>query len=368
MNGKTAFIDGSRLMIEGAVLAGAQVFVGYPITPANLLYAYSSRRFSTVLPAPDEITTLQWMSGFSAAGKLPVTATSYPGLALMIESIGMAFMMELPMVIILVQRLGPATGTATCGAQGDLSLLYGINSGGHPIPTLCPSGMAECYGLSAEAVKLAVRLRMPVFLLTSKEMVMTLRSFDLTGLEPVHRVPRNFYDSPLPYIPYAPGPDGVPPFLPVGDPTHQVRLTASTHDSRGALQHSTPEALANTGRLRTKTLANLSEYTRYEYHREDSDTLLFSFGITADAAREAASSLKLKGRPVSLLIGKTLFPVPPEYLEIMNRYPRVVVAEENADGQFRRILFGENGRPGVSGVNRAGGMIGPDEIEGEVLG
>jgi 2-oxoglutarate ferredoxin oxidoreductase subunit alpha len=140
---RISFIDASRLMIEGAVQAGAQVFVGYPITPANLLYAYSSRRFPIVLPAPDEITTLQWMSGFSAIGKIPVTATSYPGLALMTESIGMAFMMELPMVIVLVQRLGPSTGTATCGAQGDISMINGINSGGYPIPTLCPASFCR---------------------------------------------------------------------------------------------------------------------------------------------------------------------------------------------------------------------------------
>ena len=88
-----SLIDASRLMIEGAVQAGGGVFVGYPITPANLLYSYSCRRFPLALPVPDEISALQLMSGFSVAGKLPATATSFPGLALMVESIGMAFMM-----------------------------------------------------------------------------------------------------------------------------------------------------------------------------------------------------------------------------------------------------------------------------------
>lgn len=269
--GKTAFIDGSRLMIEGAVRAGAEVFVGYPITPANLLYAYSSRRFPVVLPAPDEITTLQWMSGFSAAGRFPVTATSYPGLALMIESIGMAFMMELPMLVILVQRLGPATGTATCGAQGDLALLHGINSGGQPIPTLCPSDMDDCYDLSARAVGLALRLRCPVILVSSKEMVMTLRSYDLSGLAPVNPAPREYYRGTAPFLPYAAGPDGVPPFLPVGNREHQVRFTASTHERNASLQHSTPEALENTRRLREKTEGNLGEYTLFDYDDRRSD-------------------------------------------------------------------------------------------------
>lgn len=363
---RRAFIDGSRLMIEAAVQSGADVFVGYPITPANLLYAYSSRRFPMVLPAPDEITTLQWMSGFSAAGRFPVTATSYPGLALMIESLGMAFMMELPMVVMLVQRLGPATGTATCGAQGDLSLLNGINSGGYPVPTLCPSNLDDCYHLSARAVKLALRLRCPVFLLSSKEMVMTLQSYDLSRLAPVEKAAWPLYTGSETYLPYAADQDGVPPFLPVGDPAHQVRLTASTHERNASLQHSTPEALENTRRLRRKTEQNLSEYTIYEYEPGGSDTLIFSFGITSAAAREAAASLRERGNPVSLMIAKTIFPVPPEYTDIMNRYSRVVIAEENDAGQYREILFGKNGRKGVTGVNGLGRLISPTEIEAEV--
>ena len=119
-NSRMVITDGSRLIIEALARAGAAAFIGYPITPANLLYSYAAARIPIMLPAPDEITTVQWMAGLSAGGKIPVTATSFPGYALMIESINMAFMMELPMVIILVQRLGPATGTATCGAQGDL--------------------------------------------------------------------------------------------------------------------------------------------------------------------------------------------------------------------------------------------------------
>ena len=123
---RPVLLDGSRLIVEALARAGADAYVGYPITPASLIYTYSSRRFPAALPAPDEITALQWMAGLAAAGHLPVTATSFPGFALMVESINMAYMMELPMLIILVQRLGPATGTATAGAQGDLLLLNGL--------------------------------------------------------------------------------------------------------------------------------------------------------------------------------------------------------------------------------------------------
>lgn len=83
---KNVLLEGSLLIIESLARAGADVFIGYPITPANLLYLYASRRFPVALAAPDEITTLQWMSGFAAAGKIPVTATSFPGFALMVET------------------------------------------------------------------------------------------------------------------------------------------------------------------------------------------------------------------------------------------------------------------------------------------
>lgn len=363
---KSALIDASRLMIEGTVQAGAQVFVGYPITPANLLYAYSCQRFPMALPVPDEISALQLMSGFSLTGKLPVTATSFPGLALMTESIGMAFMMELPMVIMLVQRMGPSTGTATCGAQGDIGFIGNINSGGYPVPTLCPSSFDDAFTLSARAVEVAIKLRSPVFVLTSKEMIMTLKSFDLSRINSVNRVERSWYSGEKSYVPYLPGDNGVPDFLPVGSSKHQVRFTASTHDSKAALQHSTVEALANTRRLRTKMEQNLSEYSFYDYEKEDSHTLLFSYGISAAAAREAAKILRQSGKAVSLLIAKTLFPVLPEYLEIANSYKRVVVAEENLSGQYREILFGRNGRTGVSGVNCIGRLITPLEIVEEV--
>lgn len=360
---RVLLIDGSRLIVESLARAGADVFVGYPITPANLIYAYSFRRLPAALAAPDEITALQWMAGFAAAGRLPVTATSFPGFALMTESINMAFMMELPMVIVLAQRLGPATGSATCGAQGDLLLLQGMISGGHPVPVFCAGDLNDCWELPAAALSVAVRLRTPVILLTSKEMVMTLSSFDIASLPGISPVERNRYEGSEAYRPYEPGPDLVPPFLPVGNDTHQVRLTASTHDRRGILQHAGSEALANTARLQEKVLHNLPSFTYYELDEEPgARTIVVAFDITAPAARQAAAELRRQGRKVSLLVPKTLLPVPPVYHEILGRYNRAVIAEENLSGQYRRILYGDAGRAGVTGVNAIGRMLTPEEI------
>jgi len=365
----TVLLDGSRLIIEAMARAGADVFIGYPITPANLLYRYGTQRFATAMAAPDEISTLQWMAGFSATGRIPVTATSFPGFALMVESINMAYMMELPMVVILSQRLGPASGTATCGAQGDLLMLNGVISGGYPVPTLCISNPEDCWQIAAAAVETAVKLRSPVVLLTSKEMVMTTLSFDLGTLPEIEPVERQFYDGDTTFRPYQPQENGVPAFLPVGNAKHQVRLTASTHDTAGVLRGASGEALANTKRLPEKTIGNLPEYTYYDLaETEGADTIIVSHGISSQAAREAQTMLTQSGKPTSLLIAKTLCPVPPVYGEIVTKYRRVVVAEENYGGQFRQMLFGRFPRDGVSGVNAVGRLITPQEIITEVQG
>lgn len=366
-NKNLVLIDGSRLIIEAMVKAGAEVFIGYPITPANLLYFYSSQRFPIALAAADEITTLQWMAGFSAVGKLPVTATSFPGFALMVESINMAYMMELPMVIVLAQRLGPSTGTATSGAQGDLLLLNGTISGGYPLPTICISNLKDCWELAAKSVAMAVKLRTPVILLTSKEMVMTLSSFDTEDLPEIESIYFDYYQGQETYCSYLPQENLVPAFLPVGNDRYQVRLNASTHDTRGILQNNTKEALENTIRLQKKLEKNLSDFTFYELNEKSgADSIIVSYDITAQAAREAVSILKSQGKSVSLLIIKTIFPLPLQYGQILEKYSHVIIAEENHNGQLKQILYGNFHKRGVYSITAVGKMITPQEIIHEV--
>jgi 2-oxoglutarate ferredoxin oxidoreductase subunit alpha len=362
-----ALLDGSRLIAESCARAGADVYVGYPITPASLIYTYASRRFPSLLAAPDEITVIHWMAGLSAAAHLPVTATSFPGLALMVEGINMAVMMELPLVIVLAQRMGPSTGAATVGAQGELLFLSGLISGGYTLPVLCIAGVDDCWHLPPVALQAAVDLRSPVVLLTSKEMVMTQRSFDLARLGEIAPVRRRFYDGPPPYRPYDAGDGLVPPFLPVGNSDHQVRLTASTHGPFGLLRHVAGEALANTRRLQEKVEDGMPALYDLD-EQEGAETLVVSYGITAGATREAVATLRLQGTAVSLLVARTLLPIPDVYYEILDRYPRVVVAEENLQGQLAQLLYGQRLPPGVRRVGGIGRMVSPERIVREVRG
>lgn len=365
---KNVLIDGSRIIAEACVRSGADVFVGYPITPSNLFYRYSQQAFPLFMAGPDEISVIQWMTGFSAAGKFPVTATSFPGLALMVESLNMAYMMEMPMLLIIVQRLGPSTGSATTGAQGDLKLLNGIISGGYPVPVFCPSTYEEGWSLAHKAIGTAIKLRTPVILLTSKEMVMTQRSFDLSTLPDIEKIEQPVYSGQDPYKSYLAGQDLVPPFVPLGHTDHQVRINSSTHDNEGMIRKGTPESLDNTRRLRAKIEKHLPEITFYSLEDEPgARDLIVTYGISADASRDALLQLRKNGKKVALLTVNTLLPVAAEIVQLINRYERVTFVEENLTGLYREIIFGQQQHGRIRSVNKIGSMIDPSEIVAKVI-
>lgn len=360
---RVVLTDGSRIITEALVRAGADVYIGYPITPSNLFYGYASKRFPSFYAAPDEISVVQWMSGLSATGKIPVSATSFPGLALMTESLNMAYMMELPMVLVVAQRLGPSTGSATTGAQGDLAFLNGIISGGYPVPVFCPSSFEDCWKLAAKSVEFAIKVRTPVVLLTSKEMVMTHKSFDLSNLEEITAVNRKTPKPSKNYRSYQSNSELVPAFLPLGAKGSQVRMNSSTHDNDGLIRKGDQESLDNTRRLKLKIEKWIPGYTYYEWERQiGAERLLVSYGISADAAREARIHLHNKNLKVDLLIIKTLLPVEDEILEIISHYDQIDFVEENLSGQLKELIFGKRKIAGVGCINKIGSMITPGEI------
>ncbi|MCP4120521.1 MAG: hypothetical protein GY751_02070 [Bacteroidetes bacterium] len=362
MSGKV-LTDGSKLIMEACALSGADVFVGYPITPSNWFYAYAKQRMPLFLAAPDEISVLQWMAGFSAVGKFPVTATSFPGFALMIESLNMAYMMELPMLIILTQRLGPSTGSATTGAQGDLMALKGCISGGFPLPVFSPSNFEDCWNLTHAAIQTAIRLSTPVVLLSSKEMVMTQKSFDLATLSEIEKIKRTSSQIKMPFKTYYTPETLVPQYIPLGNETLQVRRNSSTHDDEGLIRKGTPESMGNTRRLKEKLEKRIDEYTFFElFEEEGADELIISYGISANAARDALPMIRSKGKKVSLLIVKTLLPFPSSIFEILGKYKNLTFVEENLPGLLREMLFGLVPNENIRTVTKFGGMIHPSEI------
>ncbi len=363
MSSNFSLVDGSKLIVEALVQSGVEAFVSYPITPANWINQYASQRFPTMTFAPDEISVAQWIAGLSSAGKLSATATSFPGLALMVESLNMSFMMELPMIIVIAQRLGPSTGSATVGAQGDLMLLNGFISGGYNIPVFSTSNLEDCWTVTEKAVHTAVKLRTPVVLLTSKEMIMTARSIDLSTLPELTKVEYDLYKGSGPYIPYNSDEKLVPPFLSLTNNEHQVRINSSTHDDSGTIKKATKAALGNTIRLHNKIQRRISEYLLYE-HDESSEKniLIVSYDITAEATRDAVRQLRENGVNISALYVKTIIPFAKELMTIIYGYENVIFAEENLTGLLVKMIYGNNPPKNVTKVNRIGSMISPSEI------
>jgi len=357
------FTDASMLITEAAVQSGADIFIGYPITPSNRFYEYGAQRFPSFLAGPDEITVLQWMTGYSATGKFPVTATAFPGLALMAESLNMAYAMELPMLLILTQRLDPSTGSATTGAQGDLMFLNGLMSGKYPLPVFSHSNFEDAWDMTHEAMKTAIKFRTPVILLTSKELVMTNKSFDLNSLKKISHLKKFSTEVIEPYAPYKTGKEMVPAYIPLGDEKYKVRINASTHNDAGLIKKNDPESMANTRRLKDKFEKRIEEFTFYEFdNQESSEQIIVTYGISADACRDAVKHLRNKGKKVSLIVVKTLIPVAKEITDIIDGFQKVLFVEENIDGIYSDIIYGKKPPLKVKCVNKIGSLISPSEI------
>ena len=356
------------MVAEGALAAGCRFFAGYPITPASEIYEVMMRELvglgGLALSAPDEISSLCYCVGASLRGLKAMTATSGPGWALMSETVQYALMTETPVVVALIQRLGPSTGGATQGAQGDVLLAEFSTSGGYTIPVFAPSNAAECYELTQQAFNWSERLRTPVVLLSDKEVGMTTEPVEeaaLARLAPVARAPLDAKATLAAYeIERA---EEIPGFAPVGGGA-KVTVTGSAHDRQGRLRKVSAEVVEMLAHLQRKIEA---QATRMALVRADLDPeascLLVSYGITARAAREAVGILRGEGFPISFLQIQTLFPVPVEALhEAAAGIRTIFVAEENSTGQYRSVLAPFLTGQRVLGINKMGSMISPGEI------
>ncbi len=359
--------SGNQLVVEGALRAGCRFFSGYPITPASEIYREMTARLQArgdlAVGAPDEISALCYCIGASQRGVKAMTATSGPGWALMIEAFQYALMTETPVVVAMVQRLGPSTGGATQGAQGDVLLAEFATSGGYTVPVLAPSTPQECFALTVHAFNWAEALRTPVVLLSDKEVAMTYEAIDLGALPDVPVWTRRPATGDGYRAVTFGAPEEVPPFAPLAGGL-KVTLTGSAHNRDGWLRKNDPETLEVLGHLEAKVAARASEMAMVAPDLEDgADTLVLAYGITARAAREAVRAARAAGRRVSFLGVQTLFPVPVDAIRAAARGARrILVAEENLGGLYRRALAGTLGDGRLAGVNGLGRMIRPAEI------
>jgi 2-oxoglutarate ferredoxin oxidoreductase subunit alpha len=343
-------MEGNEAIGWGAMAAGCNFFAGYPITPATTIYNTMLKLLPPLggicLQGEDEIASIGFCLGAAMSGMKTMTATSGPGISLYSEQISFAIGSEIPLVIVDVQRLGPSTGSATKGADGDIQFLQWSNSGGLPVIVLAPVDVKDCYVLTMQAFNLAEQYRCPVFVAANKEVSMTRETIDLDRLERPQTIDRNRADVDEPFVPFGVK-DGqqVPDFLAIGG-ERLVRQTSSTHGADGYIT-TDPEQIAQMQqRLDDKLQKNIAAFTYYdEYLVPGADTLVIAYGVTARAAKAAVKNVQESNTRASLLILKTLWPVPEQLiLEKAAPYKRVVMAEMNL-GQYireiRRLLTGK---------------------------
>jgi len=367
------FINGGQAIAQGAISAGCNFFAGYPITPATPILHHMFRELPKIggiaIQGEDEIASIGMCIGAAMAGAKCMTATSGPGMSLYSENIGLAIMGEVPLVVVDVMRLGPATGGATTVGQGDIQFARWGTAGGYPIVALCPTNPSECYSLTIRSFKLARRFRCPVFLLTDREVVATMNTVESDGQsETETKAEDEASREPEPYAPYSiHDPSDVPYLSPYGD-KNIVRFTGSTHDEYGFLTKDPGKV----GRLNEHLGAKIEKHGQ-EIESVSADiqkgarTLLVSYGITARSSLEATCILREKGSRVSNLIIHSLWPVPVNSItKSLDGIERIVVSELNA-GQFKaeieRVAWRIDNRIEVIGVNRIDGeLISPRQI------
>ena len=388
--------DGSTAIVRGAMAAGCSFFAGYPITPASpilmSMLAELPRSGGVAIQGEDEIASLGMCIGAAMGGARAMTATSGPGISLYSENLGLAIMGEVPLVVVDVQRLGPSTGGATTVSQGDVQFVRWGTAGGYPVIVLSPSSIRECYTLTMRAFDLAERFRCPVFLLTDKEVGLTLNTVELEGYrdEPVRpraetaegsdRAPGQVYR-------YDPA-DGVVPMRLYGR-DGAVRFTGSTHDERAIITKDPATVGALNRHLIEKIEAHRDEIEQVTDDPEPgAETLWISYGVTAGAMREAVATARRAGRKVAALTLQSLWPVPETAIgralgtssgASAGTIRRVVVAELN-HGLYRReierLVRGDGGAE-VVGLHRLDGELitpaqfletlgPPDPLAGEV--
>jgi len=364
------FIDGNEAIARAAIRAGCDFFTSYPITPASsILHTMLELIPATggiVLQAEDEIAAIGFCIGAAMAGRKVMTATSGPGISLYSENIGLAIMGETPMVIVDIQRQGPATGSATKGADGDIQFARWGTSGGLPIIALIPSSIEDAYALTFTAFNYAERFRTPVFLLGNKETCMTRETVDLDAILLPPKVDRK---RALPdqksYEPhYFDSPEEVPPIADFGG-NFIARYTTSTHDKAAYLTGDPAVIQEMIDHYVAKIEREADEIALFEADlQKGAQTVVISYGITSRSASVAVSRARAEGSKISALVLKTLWPVPKAQIRRAMQGVRKVVVPEMNMGQYRleieRLARSDVEVVGVNKMDTT--LLSPEEI------
>ncbi|MEZ5208468.1 MAG: 2-oxoacid:acceptor oxidoreductase subunit alpha [Acidimicrobiales bacterium] len=342
-------------LIASSQLSELPLFLGsYPITPASdILHELSKHKNFGVrtLQAEDEIAGIGSALGAAYGGHLAVTTTSGPGMDLKAETIGLAINLELPLIIVDVQRGGPSTGLPTKTEQSDLMLAFYGHHGESPLPIIAAYSPANCFDMTIEAARLALKYRTPVILLTDGYLANGTEPWRIPDVADLPRFPMAFATGPNGsddegnpvYLPYLRDPDTLarPLALP-GTPELMHRIGGlEKADGSGNVSYS-PENHEHMTHLRADKIAGIADDIPHQEIRgdEDAEILVVGWGSTWGAISGAVDRVRAKGRRVAQAHITHLSPFPENLGEVLRRYPKVLVPEMNL-GQLSKLLRAE---------------------------
>jgi len=334
-------VSGNEAISLGAVKAGLNMYIAYPMTPASAILHYLAANESelgvvTVHPE-SEIGVVLMALGAAYAGARTMIGTSGGGFALMTEALSLSGQGELPIVIVEVQRPGPSTGVPTYTAQGDLGFVVHAGHGDILRVVLAPGDAEEAFYTAGLAMNLAWKFQIPTFVLSDKHLSESIFSFegDLDKIKPEKPL---FWNNQGEYKRYLDTQNGISPIAFPGNPSAIIKATSYEHDEKGITTEE-PEAIAQMQRKRQRKRHTLiDELKQYEtvkvYGNPDSKTVLLCWGSTTGACIEVADALDLK--VVQPLL---LEPMPVEALKkALFGADKIIDVEVNATGQLAKLV------------------------------
>jgi 2-oxoglutarate ferredoxin oxidoreductase subunit alpha len=346
--GKYMDISGNKAtaygLIAAAEKAGLRLFLGsYPITPAtDILHELSKHKSLgvTTMQCEDEISGCASAVGASFAGAMAVTSTSGPGVCLKSEAMNLAVITELPLVVVDVQRGGPSTGLPTKSEQTDLlQALFGRN-GESPMPVVAAASPTQCFDAAYYASKIALEHMTPVVLLTDAFVANGSGAWRLPNLADYPAINPPYVTSEMKdnYTPYQRNPEtGVRYWAIPGQEGYTHILGGLEKDSNTGAISTDPENHDLMCRLRAEKVAKIPVPDVEVQGAEDADLLIVGFGGTYGHLYSAMEEMNKAGKKVALAHFTYLNPLPKNTAEVLKRYKKVVVAEQNL-GQFAGYL------------------------------
>ncbi len=363
------YVDGDHAAGQGALAAGCRFIAGYPITPSTA----AAESFAKIAPKAgalfiqmeDELASVAAIMGAAWGGTKTMTITSGPGYSLMMETIGLGAMMEVPFVLLNVQRGGPSTGLPTKTGQGDMMQSRWGSHGDYEVIAIAPDSPQELFEYTIKAFNLAEIYRCPVMVMTDECVGHMTEKLVIPEADEIEIEPRRFFEgSADEYLPFKPAENLVPLMAKAGDGLN-LYITGQVHDERGYPVTAENYKSVYTKRLVDKIMLNKDKIIELREEQMDgAEVVVVSYGITSRVAVKGIEMAREQGVKVGSLRLVTVWPFPDERIaELAKTVTAFVVPEINYGQVVFEVDRSAHGEANVVLVPHGGaGVHNPDDI------